>query len=169
MRNLLEQIQAALEANLYYVGLMVTLTVPDICGAIGSDTGVARHWKYVQWFDKYLAARYSSGSGQVITGEDCYAFRCSLLHQGTSQSPKSRYGRVFFVEPRDSRATMHCNVHNDALNIDLRIFCEDIIAGAMQWLDEVEGTPTFERNYNKFMRRYPNGLAPFVVGFPVIG
>ncbi len=58
---------------------------------------------------------------------------------------------------------------NDALNIDVTLFCREIVAGAREWLDSVEGTERFKANYAKFVRHYPNGLAPYIVGVPVIG
>lgn len=169
MRIFLEQIRTSLDSNLYYVALFAALAVPDICGAIDSDDGVASKNKYMEWFDKYVAPKYRSGNTKYLTGEDCYYFRCSLLHQGSSQHLHSSFSRVLFVEPTATTTVFHCNIMNDALNIDVRIFCDDIVAGAYEWLEKVSGTERFERNFNKFMRRYPQGLAPYIVGVPVIG
>lgn len=58
---------------------------------------------------------------------------------------------------------------NDALNIDARIFCLDILAGGRAWLAAVEGSQTYLRNYDLFLKRHPEGLAPYVGGAPVIG
>ena len=37
MHDLLEQIEKALECNLYYLALQSTLALPDICGALESE------------------------------------------------------------------------------------------------------------------------------------
>ena len=58
---------------------------------------------------------------------------------------------------------------NDALNIDVRIFCNDIIESAKVWLQQFEETELYKKNYGKFMNRYPDGLTPYIVGVPVIG
>lgn len=168
MRELLRQIEAALEANLYYLALFASLALPDICGAIDSSDGTASGAKYVAWFDKYVAPRYRFLKHQYLTGEDCYRFRCSLLHQGRTQHPRSSYSRVIFVEPPKDELTLHLNLIDDALNVDMHIFCRDLIIGAQQWLDEVENTERFKTNYDKFMRWYPQGLPPYIVGRPVI-
>ncbi len=63
---------------------------------------------------------------------------------------------------------MHCNVMNDALNLGIRKFCTDVIRAAENWLRKVESTELFKTNYNKFIRTYPQGLPPYVVGIPVI-
>ncbi len=165
MRNVLNQIQLALEdSRLYYLTLFICLTIPDICGAMSSDNGEATREKYKDWFDKYVANKYSS----FLTSDDCYRFRCSLLHQGRSQHPMSNYSRIIFVEPTTTTNVFHCNVLNDALNLDVRIFCRDILTGAEVWLQEYEGTEIYKKNYDKFMKRYPEGLAPYIGGVPVI-
>ncbi len=165
MQDLLDQIQRGLESNLYYLSLFAALSLPDICGAIDSQDGNATSAKYIKWFDEYVARKY----GDFLTGEDCYRFRCSLLHQGSSQHPKSSYSRVLFVEPTATTNVFHNNIMNDALNIDVRIFCSDLIEGAERWLEKVEKTDLYKGNYDRFMKRYPNGLAPYIVGIPVIG
>ncbi|EMR73199.1 hypothetical protein MCGE09_00036 [Thaumarchaeota archaeon SCGC AB-539-E09] len=165
MRYLLDQIRKALCVDLYYVSLFTSLTIPDICGAIQSVNGEASGTKYKNWFDTYVAHKYFN----MLNGEDCWNFRCSLLHQGTSQHPRSTYKRILFFEPSATTSVFHCNILNDALNIDVRIFCEDIILGALAWLKQNEGTDLYKANYDKFMRRYPNGLSPYISGVPVIG
>ncbi len=165
MRDLLLQIESGLDSNLYLLSLYSALTIPDICGAISSDDGIAKSEKYIEWFDKHVASKYNG----FLSGITCYFFRCSLLHQGSSQHEESAYARVFFVEPSATNAIFHNNVIEGAVNIDVRIFCKDIVTGAKQWLDENEETGLYKKNYNKFMRRYPNGLPPYIVGVPVIG
>ncbi len=167
MKDFLLQIRGALKVDLYYLSLFATLAIPDICGALDSADGIATPSKYKTWFDEQLRKEY----GESFSGEDCYRFRCSLLHQGTTQHPKSKYARIIFVEPSPATANLvlHRNVFNDVFNIDVRIFCEDMVGAALRWLSEVEGTERFSRNQQKFMRRYPEGIAPFIRGVPVIG
>jgi hypothetical protein len=147
------------------LSLFAALAKPDICGAIGSENGLAHSDKYKDWFNEYVAHKYTG----FLTAEDCCLFRCSLLHQGSSQHPKSGYSRVIFVEPSTTTYVFHCNIMNDALNIDVCIFCNDIIEGARAWLQKYEETELYKKNYGKSMSRYPNGLAPYIVGVPVIG
>jgi len=165
MRNILDHIQKGLEVNLYYLSLFASLSLPDICGTIDSVDGTADNKKYKKWFDEYVAQKYTG----FLTGEDCYRFGCSLLHCGSSQHPESTYSRVMFIEPTATTNVLHNIVMNDALNIDVRIFCNDMLEGAKEWLNKVEKTDLYKENYNKFMKRHPNGLAPYIVGVPVIG
>lgn len=164
MENFFIQIKKGLDVNLYFLSLFSALAIPDICGAMGSKNGEANPEKYKAWFDKYIAPQYNN----FLNGEDCYYFRCSLLHQGSSQHNRSNYKRVLFVEPSTTTIIYHNNIMNDALNIDVKIFCNDLISGAEKWLEENENTDLYKKNSDKFMRRYPNGLPPYIVGVPVI-
>jgi hypothetical protein len=164
MRDLIGQIREALQnPRLYYLTLFASLALPDICGAISSDNGEASGQKYIDWYNKYVA-----DSCPFLTGEDCYRFRCSLLHQGSTQHPKGKYSRIVFVEPSATTNVFHCNILNDALNLDVRVFCTDMIQGVENWLQENENTELYKKNYNRFIRRYPNGLRPYIGGVPVI-
>lgn len=169
MEDLLKQIEAAVKANAYYLALYVALTLPDICAAMEATDGIATKDRYIAWFDRFVAPRYSIGSTPSLTGETCYYYRCSLLHQGRSQHPKMSYSRILFLEPGASTNVFHNNVVGDALNIDVRIFCQDIVAGVRSWLPAASATENFRNNYPRFMQRYPNGLPPYIVGAPVIG
>lgn len=168
MRDLLQQIDRATAANLYYVALLAALSLPDICGAMESDAGEATRQKYIAWFDRWVAPRYAVRGAPSLTGEVCYYYRCSALHQGRAAHPRMGYSRVLFVEPGAATNVFHNNIINDALNIDLRFFIRDLLNGAREWLQQAEGTANYLRNYALFMQRHPNGLAPYIVGVPVI-
>ena len=164
MEDILEQIEKGLDSNQYYLSLFVALAIPDICGALESDDGLAIGQKYKDWFDKYISPKYNGS----LNGNSCYQFRCSLLHQGSTQHENSKFSRIFFVEPGTTTHVLHNNIINNALNIDVKIFCQDIISGAKEWLKKKRGTSNFERNYPKFVKRHPQGLPPFIKGVPVI-
>ena len=55
------------------------------------------------------------------------------------------------------------------MNIDVGIFSGDVLTGAEQWLAKVEGSEPNETNYDRFLKRYPNGLPPYIGGILVIG
>jgi hypothetical protein len=165
IRELLQQIEVALEARLFYLALYISLTLPDICGAIDSNSGLATGKAYKDWFKTYLGTKFLP----KLSAEDCYYFRCSLLHQGTSYHPHSSHDRIIFIEPDANPGTIHLCGFNGALTIEVRLFCLDVVDGVRNWLDQVDGTDLFQTNYDKFFRRYPQGLPPYVVGVPVYG
>lgn len=165
MQDLLQQTRRASSYQLYHLALNSALALPDICGALESADGQASGPKYVAWFDDNVAPSY----GGTLDGDTCYRFRCSMLHQGRTQHPKAKYARVVFVEPGATHDVLHNNVVNDALNIDVSLFCEDVVNAVELWLPSALAQPQVITNMAAFVRRYPEGLPPYVVGVPVIG
>jgi hypothetical protein len=163
MDDFLDQIEAAGQAGLWHVALYCALGLPDICASLAAPNGETSRARYIEWFKEHVGPSVSGG----LSAEDAYFFRCSMLHQGTTEHPNSSYRRVFFVEP-GARITMHGNRFDDVLNIDLRVFCLGLAASVRRWLGKVSGTEPFESNRTRLMRRHPDGFAPYVVGMPVI-
>lgn len=164
MNDLVNQIRQANDTGLYYVALMTALALPDICSALEASDGLANGTRYAAWFDEHVAPKYNG----FLTGSDCYLFRCSFLHQGKTQHPKGNYSRILFLEPGTSSNIVHNNILNDALNIDVKIFCSDILESVEAWLPEAQKLPHFANNLAQFVARYPNGFPPYIVGTPVI-
>ena len=54
------------------------------------------------------------------------------------------------------------------LVLDIEFFCRDMINAALAWLAAAESTVTYQTNYARFMRVYPNGLPYLMRGWPVI-
>jgi hypothetical protein len=170
MRTLIEQAREAADSRAYYLSLFAALALPDICAAMSSGDGRTNHKRYAAWFDEYVAPKYTVGPKRVpsLSGADCYYYRCSILQQGSSQHPKNTYSRILFVEPGATTNIFHNNVMNDALNLDVRLFCHDVCDGAVSWLATAEESPEYQANFGRFMQRHPNGLPPYIVGLPVI-
>lgn len=168
MEDLLSQIESVNTRHHYLLALFSALTVPDICGAADSSNGTATGIQYKKWFDLWVAPRYLVGGAPTLTGEVCYYYRCSALHQARSAHPRLGYSRIIFAEPRQD-LFMHNNVMGDVLNIDVRIFCADMVAGARAWLNHVSTISYVQTNLANGMRRHANGIAPYIDGVPVIG
>lgn len=158
MEFMLKEIEKALDCGLYYLALQSALTLPDICGALQSDSGRATSNKYKKWFDKYAKEE----GPIVLTGEECYHYRCSCLHQLRSDHEKSRYDRIKFTLPNEQNIVAHDNRLGTFLNIDLVIFCRNMTAAVRKWENDVKDSPNFIRNYEKLMKTHQNGLAPYI-------
>jgi hypothetical protein len=130
--------------------------------------GKATSDRYKNWFDHYVAPKYNG----VLDGNTCYLFRCAMLHQGRMQHPASLYSRIFFVDPGLTGLILHRNVASTptgtALNIDVRIFCEDVVSAAETWLLQARQLPQVAANLAMSVTHYPNGLPPFINRIPVI-
>jgi hypothetical protein len=76
-----------------------------------------------------------------------------MLHQGRTQHPQGRYSRIIFIEPGAGGMIAHNNILNDALNIDVRIFCEDLCSAVEAWLPAAQQLPQFQVNLANFVTR----------------
>lgn len=165
--ELLDQIEGAARRGDYFLALFGALTLPSICGALESRDGNDTGKKYANWFDKWVGPKYQSR----LNGDQCYSFRCAMLHQARSIHPKLGYDRVLFLEPTfatKAGVVLHNNVIDGALNLDVGIFCRDVVDAVRVWLPKVENTPEFKRNFEKAFKRYGAGFPPYIVGVPVI-
>lgn len=161
MDDMFNEIMRGLDAGVYQLALNMTLCIPDICAALESENGEASRSKYTAWFDKHMV------DTTMMSSADCYYFRCAFLHQGTTEHEKSRFKKILFIEPTASPGILHNNIFNDVLNIDVRLFCVQMIASASKWYSNIKDDPIFKANYERSFRRYPNGLQPYIGGIPV--
>ena len=173
MEHFLQEIKLALENKLYLLALQTALTLPDICGAMESDAGKANRERYCNWYDKYAASKVDAC---YMSSMDCYLFRCSLLHQGTTiPTPKGNqsaaHGRIVFIAPGNQNFYFHNNIIGDALNIDLNVFCTGMIKATEEWLKTMKETKNanYEKHAKKLIRYYPVGLPPYTFGIGTIG
>ena len=156
----------------------MTVAIPDICSALESQNNNSDPKKYQNWFNKYitkLAPNKYGSNGQLKAGH-LWSIRCSLFHQGAT-SDKKDYARLLFLEPGTSGykslKSLHCCIvgaetENKSLLINIGQFCNDMIKGAEQWMDEKKNDEVYKQNIDKLIKRYPKGIAP-VIGAPVIG
>ena len=175
MRELLKQIETGLSHNLYFLSLFVSLTIPDICAAMGSENGKTESTKYKAWFNKYFVPRNPRkyGTATNFTADDCYNYRCAILHQGRSNNGKIEYKRIIFFEPGTFSIGLHSCVvgsktKDKSLVIDVKTFCADMVHSAQDWISKNENSAVYKRNSQSLVKRYPNGIPP-VFGGPVIG
>jgi hypothetical protein len=165
MEDLLVDIEKSCSSGAYYAALFCALAVPDIAGALRAPNGEAKRKSYVAWFDQWVAPRYEG----LLTGQQCYVFRCAALHQGRTMHPNLGYLRIVFIAPSSGVAsTLHLNVLGDVLNIDLPTFCDDMVTGARMWLQEEAENPVVAANLTKHLRRYPRGIAGCIENVDVL-
>ena len=171
MERLLREIQLALQAGLYLIALQTCATLPDICGALMSEDGKSSAEKYKEWYDQYAQPYLEC----FLTADDCYLFRNSILHQAkTVPSPIKKqtatYTRIVFSLPNAKTITCHNNIINDALNLDVVLFCGGMINATKKWVEEMEKTQNtnYLKNLSNFVRLYPNGFPPYIIGIPII-
>ena len=163
MESILHDIEKALDHGLYYIALQSALALPDICASLESATGETTSRQYISWYNDNVSNKYDIR----LSGKDCWRFRCSYIHRGSTQDSKSSYSRIIFVFPNQTY-TFHNNIINDALNIDINIFCRMMIEAVRNWQKSMQNNDNYSKNYPNLIKVYPNGLDPYFVGIPII-
>ena len=164
MENLIQELRVSLKNGLYIMALNTALIVPDICSALESEDGQTNGKRYKAWFDKYVTPKYEG----FASGDDIYKIRCATLHQGKFNHDYPKYQKILFQIPNKQNNIFHCNILNDALNLNVEIFVSDIIEGYEKWKKDNKGNQTVEENVENSISFYPNGLAPYMVGIPIL-
>jgi|SRR5450755_167870 hypothetical protein len=170
MEDYIQQVEMTLKAQLWVIAAIGALTLPDICGALPAPNGQATGQRYIKWFDEHVSPL---GYGGFLNGQDCYRLRCSLLHQGSAQHPKSHVGRILLFAPRPDGGRLH-NIGMDfgtekCLILDVETFCNDLTGAARTWWAASKDDDLVKKNFDRFVRYWPNGISPFVDGTALIG
>jgi hypothetical protein len=163
MEMILREVEQALSARLYYLAITMTFALPDICAALESADGATNPDRYRAWYDANLAVQYP-----VITAQDCYCWRCGVLHQGRFGHPGSQYSRIVFTMPNAKRVSIHGVILSDALNLDADQFCRDVVAAVRAWFAAKGNDSNVRANYPRLVQFRPDGLLPYIKGLPVI-
>lgn len=163
---MLSQIKKALDYKLYFVALQATLTIPAICAKLTIKKGNTHQPDYVKWYKENIKNK------QKLTGDDCYFFRCAMLHEGRMQHKSMTHSRIIFLVPND-KYFFGSNIFNNingknTINIDLVSFCNEIVDCALEWWEKNKNNEIVKKNYQKMVRYHAEGLATFIVGLPVI-
>lgn len=165
MEELLNQIKKALDNKLYLVALQSTLTLPDICAGLSIEDNETHRSDYIKWYEENIVNK------QNLTGEDCYYFRCAMLHEGKMQHKDIKLSRIIFLVP-NSNCTFIGNIFDingeKALNIDLPTFCNEMLECVLNWWQKNKEIDIVKKNYEKIVKYYPNGLSPFIGGISII-
>jgi hypothetical protein len=161
VEELIRQIRLAASQGLFYLALYGALTLPDLCGALGSGNGRASGSKYKNWVRENVA-------NHAERAEELYGLRCSLMHQGHTLA-KGSVSPVAFTAPGTGQVHGITTVVGDdrVTWISVELLVAEITEAAEKWLAKYGGTGTVQRNVEKFARFRPEGLPPHAEG-PVI-
>lgn len=148
MLRFIKSVKLSLATGNWFSALFVSLSLPDICGKIESLPDTGSKARYQAWFTKYMARHYTSEIGPghdlhvFLSPTDCYALRCALLHEGEDEIGNQPCRKVldrFHFTINSAQNYIHCNQVNNVLQLDVKIFCEQICQGVEQWLKNMAG------------------------------
>lgn len=161
MKNIVKSIYEAVESGNWYAALFIAISLPDICGKI-EDPNKGSCVRYTEWFDKYLAS-YKG----FLSGKDCYALRCALLHGGSADITNQRIREVleyFVFLPKGP----HCNLIKDSiidgkkqsfLQLSVDTFTSDMARGVETWLQDIKDDEIIMKRCNETIKIHESGFA----------
>mgnify|MGYP006308626119 CR=1 FL=1 len=149
MERFTNSIRTALQAGDWYGALTTALTLPDICGRMETPNEGSNR-RYARWFYDWVEPSYtmeSFGERHVfLSGNDCYALRCSLLHEGgeniEEQRAREALDNFHFIVPPPNGNSFHKIQSNQSLLLQVDIFCNDVADAVDNWASsESANTP----------------------------
>ncbi|EPZ5432205.1 TPA: hypothetical protein ACPVW8_004591, partial [Vibrio parahaemolyticus] len=146
MKRFTDSIRRSVKSQDWYGALSTALTLPDVCGRLESPEQGSKA-RYVSWFQVWMQPLYTRKIGvdrqehTFLYGEDCYALRCSYLHEGGSnieeQRAKKALENFHFITPINGMH-VHCNQVNNTLQLQVDVFCLQIADAVDLWSESVK-------------------------------
>jgi hypothetical protein len=166
--RVINDIYRAIEAQLYYPALLVTLTLPEICSALALSREVfVKEKHYINFLEEY-ADLEKLGMDSV----DCYRLRGGVVHRANfAGHAKFDASHVLFTLPISKNSIHGISLEVEGLvaaNFDLVMFCKEMIAAANKWHEKNKDSDQVKSNLQNLIRFCPKGVAPFSVGNPVV-
>lgn len=169
MNAILDDIDRALKAELYYVAIAAALALPDICGAMEATNGRATGDRYKKWWRERLGKIYPQ-----LTDDDIYSLRCGVVHAGSFGHGNMQYDRIIFQIPTPG-IHVHSTLFKNCAGTTSTVFvlnpidfCNDIVAATATWYIEKEDDPTVKKNLPRIVQTRLDGYIPCFNGIPVI-
>ena len=160
MQKIIDSVYSALDYENWHAALFVSLTLPDICSAL--EHGKTSGEKYANWFKQNLS-QYKG----FLSGNDCYALRCALLHSGkddiSDQKKKEVLDHYVFLTKGS-----HCNLIKDCifngekksfLQLNVQNFCEDICKAVESWLASSSANTTIQERLKSTIEIHEPGYS----------
>lgn len=145
MERFTKSLRSSVAHQDWYVALATALTLPDVCGRL-INPKLGSGARYAAWFDGWIAPGYvhqlpKIGFHCFLTGDDCYALRCSYLHEGGSdisqQKARKALDDFHFIVPPGNGNTVHRNRINNTLQLQVDKFCIEIADAVDKWAASV--------------------------------
>ena len=151
MKRFTEAGRRALADKNWYSGLTLALMIPEICASLEDPGPGKSRQRYVAWCRKWLEPKFTAEIGPervvkvLLSAEDCYQARCSIIHSGTAEIEASRrqsLDRLEFFESGGHRNLVAGGTHNGVaqpnyLQLRVDLFSEDVFAAAEEWDESV--------------------------------
>lgn len=150
MKRFTESLRSSVRNRDWYTALTSALTLPDVCGRLATPEKKSSV-RYPAWFQQWLAPAYtfemSRGVRCFLSGDDCYALRCSYLHEGGSdisgQAAQKALDNFHFVSPIPG-SVVHKNLIDNTLQLQVDLFCLEMADAVDRWAGSVANDPDIQ-------------------------
>lgn len=92
-----------------------------------------------------------------LSGNDCYALRCALLHEGVenigAQRAQEALESFHFTIPPEN-GCVHMNQVGSVLQLQINEFAKDVIAGIQSWLYDISADEQKQSELAGLMKVY---------------
>lgn len=164
MHQLVAAIRTSISAENWYAALFLALAMPDICAKLEQPTSGSSGPRYRTWFDKYLSPLNTQNimgrEVMFMTAGDCWALRCSLLHEGTDdvgeQQARETVSRFRFTSLGSHRIKVE-----DVLVLNTARFCEEVCAAVEAWNKDVAASPGIQRRIDEIITVEHGAFSPY--------
>lgn len=142
MERFTKSLRSSVANQDWYVALSTALTLPDVCGRLIDPEERSSERRYSNWFKQWMEPLYTIdilGDGPTIflTGGDCYALRCSYLHEGggdiTNQRARKALDDFHFIAPAPFGWEFHRNKFGNTLQLQVDKFCVEVADAVDAW------------------------------------
>ena len=162
MKRFTESLRSSVTNGDWYVSLATALTLPDVCGRLIDPTAKSGA-RYAAWFDEWMSLKHKLNHPALykdcfLSGSDCYALRCSYLHEGGGDISDRQKRAVdnfhFIVPPRDS-ISIHMNKYNETLQVQVDVFCYDMACSVDEWSSSVSEDAEVQSRMSSLLKIHP--------------
>lgn len=151
MQQFVVAIRNSLENQNWHAALFLSLAMPDICAKLEKPESGNAGPRYRNWFDKYLASINKTNimghDVTFMTAGDCWALRCSLLHEGSDDVGEQRAMETV-SQFRFTTMGVHRIKVGQVLVLNVARFCEEVCQAVEAWSRGVENNPEVQGRIN---------------------
>ena len=159
--------QAIADDN-FFAGLSLALMIPEICGSLEDPGPNKSKDRYERWFRTWAEPKFSGQFGVIVSAEDCYQLRCSLLHSGTTEIAPGKVAvieRFVFFDKTDAHLStvtglvVHGARQENYVQLSADKFSETIYSCAEEWDASVACDKAIQARKSLLLEIHPKGTA----------
>lgn len=168
LESILNDMWRAFDAGLYYPALLVALTLPEVCSALSmSKEEFVKEKHYSAFIDTYAKAFHLG-----LDGRECYRLRGGIIHRANASGhPHFAASHVIFTVPESSVSMHALSLVVDeaaAAMLDMKSFLSGMDSAVRKWFLDFSTDELVQGNIRSLLSLRPNGVSPFLAGFPVV-